>query len=69
MSFWVFLDKKLKNLIVIFGISILEFAEMQNIVQNKKVTSILGPKLSYLGILSNKFKKLLSYLKLASSNL
>ena len=54
---------------MIFEISTLEFAEMQKIVLNKKAKSILGPKLPYLGIFGGKFEKLLSYLKLASSNL
>ena len=67
MSFWVFLDL-LEKTIVIFAISPLEFAKMQKIVQNKKVKSILGPKLPYLSILYCKFEKLLSYLKSASSN-
>ena len=36
MSCWVFLDSKLEKMIVIFGITPLDFVEMQNIVQNKK---------------------------------
>ena len=36
MPFLVFLDQKLEKTIVIFGISILEFAEMQKNAQNKK---------------------------------
>ena len=56
---------------MIFGISTLEFSEMQKIVQNKQTNkkSNLGPKMPYLGILGCKFEKVLSYLKSASSNL
>ena len=43
MPFWVFLDKNLEKTIVIFGISTLEFAEMQKNVQNKRKSN-LGPK-------------------------
>ena len=46
-------------MIVIFGITSLDFAEMQKMVQNKKTN--LGPKMSYLGILGCKFEKVLSY--------
>ena len=68
MSFWPILDQKFEKVIVIFGISNLEFAEMQNIVRNKRIKSILGPKLPYLGIVGFTFEKVLSYLKSASSN-
>ena len=60
---------------MIFGISTLEFAEVQKIEQKKKKEkkekekSNLGPKLPYLGILGCKFEKVLSYLKSGSSNL
>ena len=56
---------------MIFGISTLEFSEMQKIVQSKKTNekSNLGPKMPYLGILGCKFEKVLSYLKSTSSNL
>ena len=55
-----------KKTIVIFGISILEFAQMQKIVQ-KNVE--FETKMPYLGILGRKFEKMLLYLKSASSNL
>ena len=45
---------------MIFGISTLEFAEMQKIVQNKQ-KSIFGPETPSLGILGCKFEKVLSY--------
>ena len=57
---------------MIFGISTLEFAEVQKIEQKKtkeKEKSNLGPKLPYLSILGCKFEKVLSYLKSGSSNL
>ena len=61
---------------MIFGISTLEFAEVQKIEQKKKKKekkekekSNLGPKVPYLGILGCKFEKVLSYLKSGSSNL
>ena len=62
---------------MIFGISTLEFAEVQKIEQkkkkkkekNEKEKTNLGPKLPYLGILGCKFEKVLSYLKSGSSNL
>ena len=60
MFFWVFLEKKLEKTIVIFGISTLEFVEMQKNVQNKQ-KSIFGRKVPYLGILGCKFEKVLSY--------
>ena len=44
------------------------FENLQSFVQNKK-TSILGPKMPYLGISNWNLKKLLSYLTPASSNL
>ena len=47
-------------MIVIFGITPLDFTEMQKMVQNKKKTN-LGPKMPYLGILGCKFEKVLSY--------
>ena len=47
-------------MIVIFGITPLDFAEMQKIVQNKKKTN-LGTKMSYLGFLGCKFEKVLLY--------
>ena len=53
---------------MIFGISTLKIAEMQKILQNKKKSN-LGPKMHYLGILGCKIEKVLSYLKLASTNL
>ena len=68
MPFLVFLDQKLEKTIVIFGISILEFAEMQKNAQNKKKIKF-GTKMSHLVILGFKFEKVLSYLKSASSNL
>ena len=43
-------------MIVIFGISTLEFVEMLKNVQNKKKSN-LGPKMPDLGILSYKFEK------------
>ena len=45
---------------MIFGISTLEFAEMQTIVQNKQ-KSIFVPEIPFLGILGCKFEKVLSY--------
>ena len=39
-----------------FVISTLEFVEMQKNRKNKKVKSILGPKLHYLGILGLRLK-------------
>ena len=68
MSFWQFLDQIFEKVIVIFGICTLEFVEMKNIVRNKKIKSILGPKLPYLGIVGFTFEKVLPYLKSASSN-
>ena len=53
---------------MIFGISTLEFDEMQKIVQNKKEIEF-GTKMSYLGILGCKFEKVLSYLKSTSTSL
>ena len=53
---------------MIFGISNLEFDEMQKIVQNKKEIEF-GKKISYLGILGCKFEKVLSYLKSTSTSL
>ena len=53
---------------MIFGISTLEFDEMQKIVQNKKEIEF-GMKMSYLGILGCKFEKVLSYLKSTSTSL
>ena len=47
---------------MIFGISTLEFAEMEKIVQNKTKIKF-GTKMLYLGILGCKFEKVLSYLK------
>ena len=44
MTFWVFLDLTLEKTIVIFGISTLEFAEIQKIVQNKKKNQIWDQK-------------------------
>ena len=61
MTFWVFLDLTLEKTIVIFGISTLEFAEIQKIVQNKKKKSNLGPKMPYLDIFGCNFEKVLSY--------
>ena len=55
----------MEKTIVIFGISTLEFDEMQKIVQNKKEIEF-GTKMSYLGILGCKFEKVLSYLKSTS---
>ena len=57
---------KIRKTIVIFRISTLE---MQENVQNKKIKSMLGPKLSYFGILGCKFEKVLSYLKSTWSSL
>ena len=54
--------------IIIFQITILKFAKMQKIVQNKKKANF-GPNLPYLDILGCKFEKLLIYLKSALSNL
>ena len=48
-------------MIVIFGITTKDFAEMQKTVQNKKNQTNLGPKMFYLGILCCKFEKVLSY--------
>ena len=36
MSFWVFLHYKFEKKIAIFGISTLEFVEMQKFVRNKE---------------------------------
>ena len=47
-------------MIVIFGITTLDFAEIQKMVQNKKKTN-LGQKMPYLGILACKFENALSY--------
>ena len=47
-------------MIVIFGITPQDFAEMQKMVQNLKKAK-LGPKMFYLGILGCKFEKILSY--------
>ena len=50
---------------MIFGITTLDFAEMQKKVQNSKKTNKnktnLGPKMPYLGILGCKFERVLSY--------
>ena len=54
------LNKNWKKTIVILGISTLEFAEMQKIVQSKQ-KSIFGPAVPSLDILSCKFEKVLSY--------
>ena len=54
--------------IVTFGISTLEFVNMQKSF-TKQTKANLGPKMSYLGILGCKFEKVLSYLKSVSSNL
>ena len=48
-------------MIVIFGITPQDFAEMQNMVPNNNNKKNLGPKMFYLGILSCKFEKVLSY--------
>ena len=45
--------------IMIFGISILKFVEMQKIAQNRK--TIFGPKMRYLVILGCNFEKVFSY--------
>ena len=42
------LDQKLEKTILIFGISILEFAEMQKIVQNKEKIKF-GAKITVFG--------------------
>ena len=51
-------------MIVIFGITPQDFAEMQNMVPNNNNNNNkknLGPKMFYLRILSCKFEKVLSY--------
>ena len=60
--------REFKKNIVIFEISTLEFVLLQNFEKKQKCLN-LGPKIPYLGILELKFKKLLSYLKLAPLNL
>ena len=50
----------MEKTIVIFGISTLESAEKQKIVQ-KKQKSIFGSKVLYLGIFGCKSEKVLSY--------
>ena len=61
--------KKKKKTIVIFEISNLEFVQMENLLKRQKCLN-LGPKMPYLGVFGSEFlKKILSYLKLAISNL
>ena len=48
-------------MIVIFGITTLDFAEIQKMVQNKKNKTNLEQKMPYLGILACKFENALSY--------
>ena len=52
---------------VIFYISTLKFFQTQNFVQKQKSLNP-GPKLAQLGILGWNFKKIMQYLKSASSN-
>ena len=49
----------MKETVVIFAISTVEFAEMQKIVPKKKKKKKMGPKMPYLSILGYKFVKVL----------
>ena len=68
MSYLRISQLELQKNIVILEVCILEFFEMQKLVQIKK-TSDLVPKIRYLGIFDSNFEKLLPYLKKAPSNL
>ena len=65
---WVFRPVNLKNNCYLWEISVLEFAEMQKLVQNFG-TKNLGPKMPYLAILGCKLEKVLIYLRSIPSNL
>ena len=59
---------KFLKTIVIFEISTLKFVKLQNFPKKQKCLN-LGPKMPYWVFLGYNFKKLLSYLKSATSNL
>ena len=46
-----------ENNIVIFEISTLEFAQVQNFVKKKQNCLILGPKMPYLGVFGLEYSK------------
>ena len=60
-------EQKFEKTIVMFEVSILEFAIMQRFVQKDKSLN-LGPKMTYMSIFGLEFQKPLSYLKLVLSN-
>ena len=64
---WVSFELKFEKTIVMFEVSILEFAIMQRFVQKDKSLN-LGPKMTYMSIFGLEFQKPLPYLKLVLSN-
>ena len=68
MPFLVFLGKNFRKTIVTFEIRTLKFVYLQNFMKKQKCPN-LEPKMPYLGIFGWNFKKLLSYLISAASNL
>ena len=68
MSYLGIFGLKFGNNIVIFEISTLKFAQLQNFKKKQKWLN-LGPKMPYLGMFRINFKILLLYLKSAPSSL
>ena len=68
MSYLRISQLELEKTIIILEVCMLEFFEMQKLVQIKE-TSNLVPKIRYLGIFCCNFEKLLPYLEKAPSNL